>query len=115
MPGLVSRLPHIHETDTVLEPITNSLTQGKENALDMEEKLSGPYYEKLRNSPSRLWPSVAALPGLAASIFDVNESFIASKFLLRSYLISVHDDTTLGFDAWRVCSVVFLRSVCCCI
>ncbi|KAI1361318.1 ankyrin repeat-containing domain protein [Xylaria arbuscula] len=71
------------------------------NALEMQNKLAGPYHERSWSPSSQFWPSVTALPGLAASILDVNESFIASKFLLRSFLISVHSDDTLAFEAWR--------------
>ncbi|KAI0528210.1 ankyrin repeat-containing domain protein [Xylaria bambusicola] len=67
------------------------------NALDMEDKLARLLYD----SRSQVRPHVAALPGLAASILEINESFIASKFLLRSYIVSIHDDVMLGFEAWR--------------
>ncbi|KAK5629048.1 hypothetical protein RRF57_004763 [Xylaria bambusicola] len=71
------------------------------NASDMEDKLARLLYSKSGNSRSQVRHHVATLPGLAASVLEINESFIASKILLRSYLINIHDDAMLGFEAWR--------------
>ncbi|TGJ85175.1 hypothetical protein E0Z10_g3603 [Xylaria hypoxylon] len=72
------------------------------NAVDMENKLARLLYGRAENSSSGIRPNIAALPGLAASILETNESFIGSKFLVRGYLISIHEDAMLGFQAWQV-------------
>ncbi|KAI0908601.1 ankyrin repeat-containing domain protein [Ustulina deusta] len=72
------------------------------NTLDMEDKLARLLYGRAENSSSHIRPNIAALSGLATSILETNESFIASKFLVRSYLVSVHEDAMLGFQAWQM-------------
>ncbi len=81
------------------------------NTLDMEDKLARLLYGRAENSSSHIRPNIAALSGLATSILETNESFIASKFLVRSYLVSVHEDAMLGFQAWQVRGIIYPRLV----
>ncbi|KAI1424128.1 ankyrin repeat-containing domain protein [Xylaria sp. FL1777] len=71
------------------------------NPVDMEDKLAHILFGRIENAPRQARPNIAVLSGLAASIREINESFIQSKFLVRSYLVSIHDDATLGSQAWK--------------
>ncbi|KAI1270889.1 ankyrin repeat-containing domain protein [Xylaria sp. FL0933] len=78
----------------------------------MEDKVACILYDgRLADSLSRRnRPSAAAISGLAAVIRETNESFIASKFLIRSYLVSIHDEPMLGFQAWKVLDITCFPS-----
>ncbi|KAI0536109.1 hypothetical protein GGR58DRAFT_406524 [Xylaria digitata] len=74
-------------------------------ASDMEDKLARLFYGRGGNYPSHIRPT----PDLADSILKINESFIASKFLVRGYLVSIHEDARLGSRAWQVSTIVKLQ------
>ncbi|KAI3325913.1 ankyrin repeat-containing domain protein [Xylariaceae sp. AK1471] len=72
------------------------------NALNMEDKLARLLYKGAESSSSQIRPTIATLPGLAASILEINESFIASRFFIKASLISIYEDATLDFRACQM-------------
>ncbi|KAI0406509.1 ankyrin repeat-containing domain protein [Xylaria palmicola] len=90
------------------------------NHQNMEDKLARLLYGRAESPSSQIRPTLASLPSLAAAVLEINESFTASKLLLRGYLISIHEDHTLTFQAWLmlerhvgVMGTPFERSVFC--
>ncbi|KAI8633880.1 ankyrin repeat-containing domain protein [Xylariaceae sp. FL1651] len=69
------------------------------DALDMEDKLARFLYGRAESPQSQIRPTIAALPGLAAAILETNESFIASKFLDRAFIVNIHEDAGLSYLA----------------
>ncbi|KAI1123725.1 ankyrin repeat-containing domain protein [Nemania abortiva] len=69
------------------------------DVLDIENKLARFLYGRGGGPSSHIQPTVAALPSLATSILEINESFIESRFPLWGFLISTYEDAKLGLRA----------------
>lgn len=65
----------------------------------MENTLSRFLFAAYDPNVTKMRPTVASIPGLAAAVIEINGLFVESKVHLRSYVISIHAN---GFSSEEI-------------